>query len=304
MAVQVCRSSADWSSGILKEQSIQNAYIELIRTANHYIYIENQFFITSTQKDGKVVNVIGAALVERILSAAKDGRKFKIVVIIPTIPCFSGELPEAAGIRCIMAYQYKSINRGGKSIFEMVEEAGVDPNEYISFYHLRGYDRLNNDPEMIKKMEETSGVTYHQAEVASARLFLGDQGYVSGQKVAIKVPVQGGEELDSEGKKKPPKVEEVVMPSSEEEAREIINKFREQLSVGRVLWSIAISNQSSPYSPVSFAEQAAPRDDYNVRDSISSNILHGQPDTKDEPWYGSEESEKAAYVTEVSSPKN
>jgi len=227
MAVQVCRSSADWSSGILKEQSIQNAYIELIRTANHYIYIENQFFITSTQKDGKVVNVIGAALVERILSAAKDGRKFKIVVIIPTIPCFSGELPEAAGIRCIMAYQYKSINRGGKSIFEMVEEAGVDPNEYISFYHLRGYDRLNNDPEMIKKMEETSGVTYHQAEVASARLFLGDQGYVSGQKVAIKVPVQGGEELDSEGKKKPPKVEEVVMPSSEEEAREIINKFRE-----------------------------------------------------------------------------
>jgi len=71
-----------------------------------------------------------------------------------------------------------------------------------------------------------------------------------------------------------------------------------------VLWSIAISNQSSPYSPVSFAEQAAPRDDYNVRDSISSNILHGQPDTKDEPWYGSEESEKAAYVTEVSSPKN
>lgn len=41
-SVQVVRSSADWSLGILKEHSIQNAYIELIREANHCIYIENQ----------------------------------------------------------------------------------------------------------------------------------------------------------------------------------------------------------------------------------------------------------------------
>lgn len=228
MSVQVCRSSADWSSGILTEHSIQNAYIEIIRTANHCIYIENQFFITATEDKQTVVNVIGAALVERILSAARDGRKFKIIVIIPTIPCFAGELSEAAGIRCIMAYQYKSINRGGKSIFEQVEAAGVDPNEYISFYHLRGYDRINNDPEMISQQEKTSGITYHQAEVASARLFLGDQGYTSGnQKVAIKVPVNGTEELDSEGKKKPPKIEEVELPKTDDEAREIIRKFGE-----------------------------------------------------------------------------
>lgn len=43
---QVVRSSADWSSGILTEHSIQNAYIEAIRNAQHYVYIENQFFST------------------------------------------------------------------------------------------------------------------------------------------------------------------------------------------------------------------------------------------------------------------
>lgn len=41
---QLVRSSADWSSGILTEHSIQNAYCEVIRNAQHYVYIENQFF--------------------------------------------------------------------------------------------------------------------------------------------------------------------------------------------------------------------------------------------------------------------
>lgn len=41
---QLVRSSADWSSGILTEHSIQNAYCEVIRNAEHYVYIENQFF--------------------------------------------------------------------------------------------------------------------------------------------------------------------------------------------------------------------------------------------------------------------
>ena len=41
---QVVRSSGDWSSGILAEHSIQNAYIEVIRNAQHFVYIENQFF--------------------------------------------------------------------------------------------------------------------------------------------------------------------------------------------------------------------------------------------------------------------
>jgi len=41
---QIVRSSADWSSGILTEHSIQNAYKEVIQRAEHFIYIENQFF--------------------------------------------------------------------------------------------------------------------------------------------------------------------------------------------------------------------------------------------------------------------
>jgi phospholipase D1/2 len=44
VTAQVVRSSCDWSSGILNEDSIQTAYKELIKNAQHIVYIENQFF--------------------------------------------------------------------------------------------------------------------------------------------------------------------------------------------------------------------------------------------------------------------
>lgn len=44
VGAQIVRSSADWSSGILVEHSIQNAYKEIISKAEHFVYIENQFF--------------------------------------------------------------------------------------------------------------------------------------------------------------------------------------------------------------------------------------------------------------------
>jgi phosphatidylserine/phosphatidylglycerophosphate/cardiolipin synthase-like enzyme len=41
---QLCRSATKWSQGVEHEKSIQNAYIDLITHAVHFIYIENQFF--------------------------------------------------------------------------------------------------------------------------------------------------------------------------------------------------------------------------------------------------------------------
>jgi hypothetical protein len=68
---------------VLIGQGTLDAYIQLIREANHTIYIENQFFITSTIAGHPVHNQIGAALAERIISAARDGRKFKVRAVSP-----------------------------------------------------------------------------------------------------------------------------------------------------------------------------------------------------------------------------
>lgn len=42
-----------------------------------------------------------------------------------------------------MHYQYMSICRGPDSIVEKLKASGIDPNEYIRFYSLRNYDRIN-----------------------------------------------------------------------------------------------------------------------------------------------------------------
>lgn len=162
---QLVRSVSTWSHGVNTEKSIANAYVTLIRQANHFIYIENQFFITITGTgNSSVKNTIGAAIVERIIRAAESGQKFKIIVVIPAIPGFAGDLKaeSSLGTRAIMEFQYDSINRGGHSIMEELKKAGHEPLDYIRFYNLRNYDKINASS-VMKDVETKSGVDYEAA---------------------------------------------------------------------------------------------------------------------------------------------
>ncbi|KAJ5782519.1 Phospholipase D/Transphosphatidylase [Penicillium paradoxum] len=165
MSCQIVRSCAKWSNGSQIEHSIADAYCAIIRNSEHFIYIENQFFITATgDSQLPVKNKIGAAIVERILRAARAGQKYKIIVVIPSVPCFAGDLrdDETLGTRAIMEFQYNSINRGGHSIMELIAKEGFNPMEYIRFYNLRNYDRINNGS-MMAAAEQQSGVNYEDA---------------------------------------------------------------------------------------------------------------------------------------------
>lgn len=172
---QIIRSSADWSSGVLVDHSIQNAYSEIIRKAEHYVYIENQFFITATgDQQAPITNTIGRSIVEAVVRAGKEGRKFRVIIMIPAIPGFAGDLrlPAATGTRAIMDYQYRSLCRGEHSIFEQVRKEGVDPTQHIFVFNLRSYDRLNKTPAMAKQ-EEESGLKYQDIQRAEAEEIMG-----------------------------------------------------------------------------------------------------------------------------------
>lgn len=158
--IQILRSSSDWSSGIELERSIQTAYINLIAEAQHFIYIENQFFITcSTDSNAKgtfpVQNSIGKALCDRIVRAKEEGKPFKVIVVMPLMPAFEGE-PEAresGSLRLVMHWQYLSISRGPDSIHAVLMQKGIRPEEYIEFYGLRTVDFMkapkeNSIPEL------------------------------------------------------------------------------------------------------------------------------------------------------------
>jgi phospholipase D1/2 len=87
-------------------------YSDIIRNAEHYVYLENQFFITAIgDQHAPIRNTIGRAIVDAVVRAGKEGRKFKVIAVIPAVPRFAGDLREnaAKGTRAIMDYQYKSI---------------------------------------------------------------------------------------------------------------------------------------------------------------------------------------------------
>lgn len=77
--VQALRSASTWSLGIKHvEHSIQNAYTKAIQLSERFVYIENQFFISSTEVEGTAVtNNIGNALVSRIIKAHVEGTPWR-----------------------------------------------------------------------------------------------------------------------------------------------------------------------------------------------------------------------------------
>jgi len=145
--IQILRSASDWSIGTPHkiEHSIMNAYVKLIEKSEHFVYIENQFFIISCEVEGtKVQNTIGDALVERIIRAAASNEAWLAVIVIPLMPGFQNTVDQQDGtsIRLIMQYQFRSINRGESSIFGRLRAAGLDPEDYIQFYSLRSWGKI------------------------------------------------------------------------------------------------------------------------------------------------------------------
>ncbi|XP_013417793.1 phospholipase D1 isoform X3 [Lingula anatina] len=142
---QVLRSASSWSVGIARtEDSIQQAYIKAIEDAKHYIYIENQFFIT-VYEHPDVHNGIGEALYKRIIKAHENNETFRVYVVLPLLPGFEGKIGDTTGaaLRTVTHWNYQSICRGGKSLLERLLKHMTDPFKYISFYGLRNHDVLN-----------------------------------------------------------------------------------------------------------------------------------------------------------------
>ena len=118
-----------------------------------YLLYESKYAIVTATGDEQtpIQNIIGKSIVEACVRAGKEGRKFRVIIIIPAIPGFAGDLREDGAIgtrfedptiiyelkeeltivRAIMDYQYKSILRGEHSIHGQIKAQGVDPTGTI-----------------------------------------------------------------------------------------------------------------------------------------------------------------------------
>uniref|UniRef100_A0A0K0FWD0 phospholipase D n=1 Tax=Strongyloides venezuelensis TaxID=75913 RepID=A0A0K0FWD0_STRVS len=144
-SVQVLRSAATWSALVSEtEESIQNAYIELISTAKHYIYIENQFFVSMVNSTD-VLNKICKALVDRITLAHENKETFRVYILIPLLPGFEGELSSNASptsLHTVLHWTMVSIDNSEMSLYHCLRNRAINPDDYISFCSLRTHSVL------------------------------------------------------------------------------------------------------------------------------------------------------------------
>lgn len=204
-------------------------------------------------------------MVERIIRAARNGEKYKMIIMIPSVPAFAGDLKsdDALGTRAIMEFQYDSINRGGHSIYEEIAKAGFNPMDYIRFYNLRSYDRINAS-NVMREAEQNSGVNYQKASEGYDAAQMGSRDYQ-----AYRPPPTaeyGVYEMDGSGRPPP---QNQGQPGDYERYQQEASKIGNRQGLGSGRW-----------------------------DSVSECYMLNGEDIRNVPWEGGNVSEMDAFVSE------
>ncbi|KNC83066.1 hypothetical protein SARC_04659 [Sphaeroforma arctica JP610] len=146
--IQAIRSICHWSGGIATESSIYGAYMKTIQQAQHFIYIENQYFVSGCAGGG-VENEIWKALMDKVFEKIDKKEKFRLYITVPT--------PEDRGVQAkgILKFQSMTLSQGGQSMVEQLlsrnpEIENVD--DYITVTFLRQKGVLPNGEHCTEKV--------------------------------------------------------------------------------------------------------------------------------------------------------
>ncbi|ESW11239.1 hypothetical protein PHAVU_008G013400 [Phaseolus vulgaris] len=127
---------------VLIDMSIHTAYVKAIRAAQHYIYIENQYFIGSSynwsqHKDLGANNLIPMEIALKITEKIKANERFAVYVVIPMWP---EGVPTGAATQRILFWQNKTMQMMYETVYKALVEAGLEaafsPQDYLNFFCL------------------------------------------------------------------------------------------------------------------------------------------------------------------------
>ena len=158
--IQALRSVCSWSIGLTTtEHSILEGYYKLIDNSKHYIYIENQFFISNpfSQEERKasglslkklVENQIALHIRNRIERAYEKKENFRVYICIPLLPGLPGVPGDSPSLTAVLKYTLQTIgNNKGYSLLELLrKKLGKDLENYIYFFSLRNHGTILNIP--------------------------------------------------------------------------------------------------------------------------------------------------------------
>ncbi|KAE8701022.1 hypothetical protein F3Y22_tig00110549pilonHSYRG00117 [Hibiscus syriacus] len=126
---------------VLIDMSIHTAYVKAIRTAQHFIYIENQYFIGSSfnwssNKD-LANNFIPMELALKIASKIAAHERFTAYIVVPMFP---EGVPTGSATQRILFWQHKTMQMMYETIHRALVEAGPEnafaPLDFLNFFCL------------------------------------------------------------------------------------------------------------------------------------------------------------------------
>ncbi|KAM1359554.1 phospholipase D alpha 4-like [Malus sylvestris] len=144
--VQVLRSIDNVSASQLfrnltVEHSIHEAYVEAIRRADKFLYIENQYFmggcyLWENDQHSGCRNLIPVEIALKVVNKIKEKERFAVYIVIPMWP---EGLPESEPVQDILHWTRKTMSMMYRLIGEAIKESGVEghhPRDYLNFYCL------------------------------------------------------------------------------------------------------------------------------------------------------------------------
>ncbi|XP_052176066.1 phospholipase D alpha 4 [Diospyros lotus] len=170
--VQVFRSidhvsATQMPENLRVEQSIHEAYVEAIRRAERFIYIENQYFIGGChlwEKDQHCGcrNLIPLEIALKVASKIKAKERFAVYILIPMWP---EGLPESEPVQDILHWTRETMSMMYKLIGEAIRESGEDshPRDYLNFFCLANREE-QGEGEFVPQSSPHPGTHYWNAQ--------------------------------------------------------------------------------------------------------------------------------------------
>ncbi|XP_022739895.1 phospholipase D delta isoform X2 [Durio zibethinus] len=129
------------SKNVVIDKSIQAAYIQAIRSAQRYIYIENQYFLGSSYawlsyKNAGADNLIPMELALKVASKIRARERFAVYIIIPLWP--EGD-PKSATVQEILYWQSQTMLMMYDVVAQELKSNQIKdshPQDYLNFYCL------------------------------------------------------------------------------------------------------------------------------------------------------------------------
>ncbi|CAH1426486.1 unnamed protein product [Lactuca virosa] len=155
------------------DRSIQDAYINAIRRAKNFIYMENQYFLGSSfdwnskdikDEDINALHLIPKELSRKIVSKIEAGEDFRVYVVLPMWP--EGE-PESASVQAILGWQRRTMQLMYSDIVLAlkVKHIVANPRDYLTFFCL-GNREIKKPGEYIPPEKPDKDSNYQRAQEA------------------------------------------------------------------------------------------------------------------------------------------